>query len=251
MCCHVSFLIIAKHPRYAHQHATFLTNIISPRQWEAAYELFTEMKADGHVPDLVAYNALIGAGMNSNKPLEVYELWQEMCRSSESRSSTTSRGGSSGGGDGDVVRRGVSPDIVTLTEVITTLDRSPGNTKSNKQLVDSVFSEAVNRGLILRRDSLDTSWEMDLSGMSFPVARAACRFIFRRLVSRRKDATKEENVEMHDLSLITGAGRMREYIREVLRDELVPSVYCVVPKLEQGTLVVKRQVLVNYIDGQK
>ena len=55
------------------------------------------MKADGHVPDLVAYNALIGAGMNSNKPLEVYELWQEMCRSSEGRSSATRRGGSSSG----------------------------------------------------------------------------------------------------------------------------------------------------------
>lgn len=208
------------------------------------------MKNDGHLPDLVAYNALIGAGMNSNKPLEVYELWEEMCRSSGMGSSR------SVDGDGEV-RKGIYPDIVTLTEVIATLDRSPGNTKLNRQRVDTVFSEAVNRGLILRHDSLDTSWEMDLSGMSFPVARAACRFIFRRLVERRQrrgtedDAREEEVDEVKDLSLITGAGRMREYIREVLRDELVPSVYCVVPKLEQGTLVVKRQVLINYIDGQK
>ena len=35
------------------------------------------MKNDGLQPDLVAYNALIGAGMNSNKPLEVYELWED------------------------------------------------------------------------------------------------------------------------------------------------------------------------------
>lgn len=188
--------------------------------------------------------------MNSNKPLEVYELWEEMCRSSGMGSSR------SVDGDGEV-RKGIYPDIVTLTEVIATLDRSPGNTKLNRQRVDTVFSEAVNRGLILRHDSLDTSWEMDLSGMSFPVARAACRFIFRRLVERRQrrgtedDAREEEVDEVKDLSLITGAGRMREYIREVLRDELVPSVYCVVPKLEQGTLVVKRQVLINYIDGQK
>lgn len=222
------------------------------RQWDPAYKLFNAMKDDCHFPDLVAYNALIGAGMNSNKPMEVYELWEEMCRSSDSNSSRSSSGGSG------EVRRGVSPDIVTLTEVVTTLDRSPGNTKANKQLlVDSVFSEAVNRGLILRQDSLDTCWEVDLSGMSFPVARAACRFIFRRLVERRQQRlllqgkySHDDDDDTKDLSLITGAGRMREYIREVLRDELVPSVYCVVPKLEQGTLVVKRQVLLNYIDGQ-
>ncbi|KAL3759957.1 hypothetical protein ACHAWU_000580 [Discostella pseudostelligera] len=231
-------------------YTSAITACANSRQWEPAYELFQAMKNDGHIPDLVAYNALIGAGMNSNKPLEVYELWEEMCRSSGMGSSR------SVDGDGEV-RKGIYPDIVTLTEVIATLDRSPGNTKLNRQRVDTVFSEAVNRGLILRHDSLDTSWEMDLSGMSFPVARAACRFIFRRLVERRQrrgtedDAREEEVDEVKDLSLITGAGRMREYIREVLRDELVPSVYCVVPKLEQGTLVVKRQVLINYIDGQK
>ena len=55
---------------------------------------------------------------------------------------------------------------------------------------------------------------------------------------------------MEDLSLITGASRMREYVREVLRDELTPAVYCVVPKLEQGTLQVKAKVMMNYIEGQ-
>ena len=40
-------------------------------------------------------------------------------------------------------------------------------------------------------------------------------------------------------------------MREVLRDELKPPVYCVVPKAEQGTLLVKKQVLANYIRGQQ
>jgi 6-pyruvoyl-tetrahydropterin synthase len=138
----------------------------------------------------------------------------------------------------------VSPDIVTLTEVIATLDRATG--KVNRQKVDQVFAEAVERGIILKEDSLDEAWEIDLSGMSFPVARAACRFIFKRLVKR----VKEEGVNVEDLSLITGASRMREYVREVLRDELSPSVYCVVPKMEQGTLQVKEKMMENYINGQ-
>lgn len=182
------------------------------------------MKNDGLQPDLVAYNALIGAGMNSNKPIEVYDMWREMCRLSSSEK--------------------VSPDIVTLTEVIATLDKASG--RVNRERVDEVFSEAVTRGLILRKDSLDTSSEVDLSTMSFPVARAACRFIFRRIAEK-----SYEDGEIRDLSLITGPSRMREYVREVLRDELKPPVYCVVPTAEQGTLLVKKQVLTNYLRGQQ
>lgn len=140
-------------------------------------------------------------------------------------------------------KENIAPDIVTLTEVIATLDRAAG--KANREKADLVFAQAVRRGIILREDSLDRAWEVDLSGMSFPVARAACRFIFRGLVQRVGDG---EAVE--DLSLITGASRMREYVREVLRDELTPAVYCVVPKLEQGTLQVKAKVMMNYIEGQ-
>lgn len=182
------------------------------------------MKSDGLQPDIVAYNALIGAGMNSNRPIEVYDIWSEMCHKNSSER--------------------VSPDIVTLTEVIATLDKAPG--RMNRERVDEVFSEAVKRGLILRKDSLDTSLEVDLSSMSFPIARAACRFIFRRIAER-----SSIDGEISDLSLITGPSRMREYVREVLRDELTPPVYCVVPKAEQGTLLVKKQVLTNYIRGQQ
>jgi hypothetical protein len=140
------------------------------------------MKNDGMQPDLVAYNALINAGTMANQPEQVFDLWVEMCNPHEGES--------------------VSPDIVTLTEVIATLDRAMG--KINRDRADKVFAEAVSRGIILKADSLDSSWEVDLSRMSFPVARAACRFIFRRIVS----SVKNGDEEVKDFSLITGASKM-------------------------------------------
>lgn len=194
-------------------------------QWDSANELFNLMKNDGIQPDLVAYNALIGVGMNSNKYVEVYNLWHEMCQMNDSN-------------------KNVSPDIVTLTEVIATLDKAPG--KANRERVDMIFSEAVNRGLVLREDSLDTLFEVDLSLMSLPVARAACRFIFCQFIEKSRSGESK----IKDLSLITGTSRLREYVREVLRDELNPPVYCTVPTSGKGTLVIKRQVMTNYLRGQ-
>ena len=191
------------------------------------------MKNDGVQPDLVAYNALIGAGMTADKPSEVFDIWKELCQLSNQD------------GDKKIKKRDVSPDIVTLTEVIATLDNASG--KVNRERVDEVFTEAVKRGLILRKDSLDTSWEVDLSNMSQPIARAACRYIFNQ-IAQRHAASDDDDVK--DLSLITGASRMREHVRGILRDELKPSIYCVVPKLEQGTLLVKKKMIQNYINEQ-
>ncbi|KAL7496583.1 hypothetical protein ACHAWT_004757 [Skeletonema menzelii] len=205
-------------------YTSAITACANSEKWEAAFELFNDMKKDGLQPDLVAYNALINAGTMSNEPEQVFNLWVEMCSTDK--------------------RERVSPDIVTLTEVIATLDRGMG--KINRERADKVFADAVSRGIILKEDSLDSSWEVDLSRMSFPVARAACRFIFRRIA----DSAKSGDFDVKDFSLITGASKMREYIREILRDELKPSIFCVVPKLEQGTLQVKEKVLRNYIDGQ-
>eukprot|EP00804_Cyclotella_cryptica_P013991 CCRYP_002474-RF/>CCRYP_002474-RF protein AED:0.13 eAED:0.13 QI:1291/0.83/0.71/1/0.16/0.14/7/0/283 len=81
-------------------------------QWDAAFDLFNEMKREGLRPDLVAYNALIAAGMNGNKPDEVFDLWIELCQPN---------------------KENISPDIVTLTEVIATLDRASG--KSNREKI--------------------------------------------------------------------------------------------------------------------
>ena len=216
---------------------------LTTRQWEPAYDLFTKMKNDGVQPDLVAYNALIGAGMTADEPSEVFDIWKEMCQLSNQDGSDKNKKNNK--------KTDVSPDIVTLTEVIATLDNASG--KVNRERVDEVFTEAVNRGLILRKDSLDTYWEFDLSNMSQPIARAACRYIFNQISQRHAasdTAKEEEDDDVKDLSLITGASRMREHVRGILRDELKPSIYCVVPKLEQGTLLVKKKMVQNYINEQ-
>lgn len=205
-------------------YTSAITACANSEKWEPAFDLFHDMKNDGLQPDLVAYNALINAGMMANQPEQVFNIWREMCSDSSKES--------------------VSPDIVTLTEVIATLDRAMG--RINRERADKVFADAVSRGIILREDSLDSNWEVDLSRMSFPVARVACRYVFRRIVN----SVRSGNEDLKDFSLITGASKMREYIREILRDELKPPVFCVVPKSEQGTLQVKEKVMRNYIDGQ-
>ena len=220
---------------------------LTTRQWEPAYDLFTKMKSDGVQPDLVAYNVLIGAGMTADKPSEVFDIWKEMCQLSNQDGGEKNK-------KNNKKKTDVSPDIVTLTEVIATLDNASG--KVNRERVDEVFIEAVNRGLILRKDSLDTYWEFDLSNMSQPIARAACRYIFNQIAQRHAASNEEDGGEeeddddVKDLSLITGASRMREHVRGILRDELKPSIYCVVPKLEQGTLLVKKKMVQNYINEQ-
>ena len=187
------------------------------RQWDPANQLFEEMKRDGLTPDLVAFNALIGAGMAAERPDEVYHLWREICASN------------------------LSPDVVTLTEVLYTLDQARG--KVNRERAESVFKDAVSQGLVLRRDSLDTSREFDLSRMSPSVAKSAVLHIMKNIVT----TVGEDSSSSSDLSFIVGTTRMREHIRAVLRDEVSPSIYCIVPEREQGTLVVKQKVLQNYM----
>lgn len=202
-----------------------ITACANSRQWGPAYKLFNEMKNDRLQPDLIAYNALIKAGMSANKPEEVFDLWQEMNQPNKDN---------------------VSPDIVTLTEVVATLDGDGARGKVNRKRVDGVFEEAVSKGLILRKDSLDTSWEVDLSKMSAPVARAACRYIFKQIVEKYADS----EADVKDLTLITGPSKMREHVRGILQDDLKPVVYCVVPESAKGTLMVMEKVMKNYIAGQ-
>lgn len=204
-------------------YTSAITACAKSRQWEPALALFNDLKEESQ-PDVISYNALVGAGMAAEKTAEVLDLWSEMCGLNDA---------------------GVAPDIVTLTEVIATLAGDGG--KAHRDDVDRVFADAVSQGLLLREDSLDTRWEVDLSRMSRPVARAACRFVFRRFLSR---AVEDEEESVQDLRLITGAGRMQEHVRGVLRDELLPAVYCVVPESERGTLVVREKMMRNYMKEQ-
>ena len=57
-----------------------------------------------------------------------------------------------------------SPDRNTLATVIAGLDRKTG--KGNNKKIDKVFSDAVEREIMLPTDSMDTDYEIDLSGMT-------------------------------------------------------------------------------------
>lgn len=139
-------------------------------------------------------------------------MWNDMCGKGSGKFIT--------GQDGNI-----APDIVTVTSAIGCLDKfseEPGN----MAMIDNVFKDAVERQIIFPKDTMDTQFEIDLSGMSFPVARAACRYIINQLMH-------EENIL--DLSLITGIGKhhlndqsnsttLREFVQEVLESDFDPPL---------------------------
>ena len=171
----------------------------------------------------------------------------------------------------------ISPDIITLTSVVGSLEMR--NSASNREKVDLVFAEAVSREIILPSDSMDTIWEIDLSGMSFPVARAASRYILHRILKIVK-----EGDDCQDLLLITGVGKhhnlvevdthlileedaddkgrpqipkkaagttaLREFVREILREEFQPSIYTLVAESTAGTVTAKKDMINSWIKAQ-
>ena len=167
----------------------------------------------------------------------------------------------------------VTPDIITVTDVIATLSRSE---TGDKEKVDQVFQDAVERRIILRKDTLDSDFEVDLTGMSLPVARAACRFIFSRIRARVREGQAPTEV-----TLLTGVGRaqhlsnedaessklaneksqvvnqelrpptaLREYILQILIKDFVPPLRGSVPQRAQGTVVIEKGNVEGWIASQ-
>lgn len=119
----------------------------------------------------------------------------------------------------------------------------------NSDEVDRIFNEAVNLGVILNGDDLNSMWEFDLSGLSLPVARAACRYIVFSLLND----SKLNDVE--DLVFITGVGShhkqglasttsLRDYIQELLISDFSPSLKSAIPARAKGSvLVCQKEIL--------
>jgi len=170
-------------------------------QASKALELFQNMKDDGIPADLVAYNALFSALRVSEDADKAYELWDEICGK---RSLTTSITASIA-----TAKDIASPDIITLTDCIATLSRA-GYTRK----MDEVFRQAVEReGIVLQsNDSLDSMWEVDLSGLPFPIARAACRYLLQTVSNEyQKNST---DVVLEDMVFITGIGVAHPKVKE-------------------------------------
>ena len=165
-----------------------------------------------------------------------------------------------------------SPDIITVTDCVATLVNA-----ERLGQVDEVFREAVKRGIILRGNTLDSQWETDLSGMSFPVARAACRYVINQCLE-----LKQKDIE--DVTFITGVGRaqqrrkevatpktspasfatakgsalsalsgrknpmtsLRDYVQEVVEMDFDPALRSSVPTYAQGTVVVDKDSIIQW-----
>jgi hypothetical protein len=166
-----------------------------------------------------------------------------------------------------------TPDIITVTECIAALSR--GN---HLDQVDEVFAEAVKRDIIWC--GLDIQWETDLSGMSFPVARAACRYI----IQQAREVAETSKDDLRDVIMITGIGRahqtliqrkqigsdassegeqiketrpdaprstsLRDYVQEILREDFKPPIESDIPKFAQGTVEVSKQSLMSWTEMQ-
>merc|ERR1711935_345125 len=153
-----------------------------------------------------------------------------------------------------------SPDIITLTDCIATLFRS-----NHLEDMDQVFQQAVDRGIILRGNRLDSDYETDLSGMSIPVASAATRYILHQMrTSKSKD--------VHEIAFITGVGKfkrqnsdnveltadksssregnmsLRDYLQLMLRKEFDPPLESYIPLYAKGTVVIGKKALARWIE---
>ena len=189
--------------------------------------------------------------------MQTFELWGEICgiRSTSTAAIATAK---------DIA----SPDIITVTDCIATLSQADYLNE-----VDQVFREAVQRGIVLRGNSLDSQWETDLTGMSFPVARGAIRYIL--------SGCLDENPEnLKDITFITGIGKshrlrgnipnspkssksvnssnnkdprtsLRDYVREILESDFEPPMESLIPQWAPGTVEVKRSTLIKWLKQQK
>eukprot|EP00549_Striatella_unipunctata_P025407 CAMPEP_0118691436 /NCGR_PEP_ID=MMETSP0800-20121206/10681_1 /TAXON_ID=210618 ORGANISM="Striatella unipunctata, Strain CCMP2910" /NCGR_SAMPLE_ID=MMETSP0800 /ASSEMBLY_ACC=CAM_ASM_000638 /LENGTH=298 /DNA_ID=CAMNT_0006589219 /DNA_START=20 /DNA_END=916 /DNA_ORIENTATION=+ len=229
-------------------------------EWKHALELFDTMRNEGLQPDRVAYNALVFSLRVGRRPNEAYEIWSEMCGKTQgiSRTTTTKKYASA-----RADQKHILPDEITVSEIIATLHRTAIG-RPNSTRIDEVFSEAVKRGIFLNPNSLNSMWEVDLSGMPLPVASAACRFVLNNIL--RIAQASGTSPPDKDVQFITGTGKshamnggdddegttttLREHVRGILSEEFDPPLYATIPKRAQGTVVIRNAVLQKWISSK-
>jgi pentatricopeptide repeat protein len=212
-------------------------------QVDHALRLFQQMKDQGLSADRVAYNTLFSALRVARRADPALELWEEMLGIKQSSTMIAT-----------------TPDIITVTNVLGAISAHASVEQLDR--VDKIFAGAVERGIVLS-DRLDSANEFDLSGMSLPVARAACRYVLNRLKS-------QGHHDLLSLTLITGVGKgtrrlgmtdviadgldenkgwtsLREHVQKILLTDFSPPIQSTVPRLAQGTVVIERETLLNWL----
>lgn len=219
-------------------------------QVDHAIRLFRQMKEQGLSADRVAYNALFYALRVAKKADMAFDLWNEMVGNTTSPSLEDRRPRA-------IATLPSSPDIITVTDAIAAISSS--DSLVNRERVDHVFAAAVDRGIIFRKNILDSAFEVDLSGMSFPVARAACRYILKRMLQQER-SKKNNGKKVQDLSFITGLGKhhadkgettLREFVQQVLEVDFSPPVASIIPPRAKGTVQIDRAILIKWIAAQE
>ncbi|GAX20557.1 hypothetical protein FisN_3Hh593 [Fistulifera solaris] len=210
-------------------------------QADHALHLLAQMKRNKIQPDLVAYNAVFTALRVAHRPEQAWQLWNELLEQGTAQPKTlmltrTEEAGvpkrqySSG-------KANLLPDIITITEVIGALAGADDSEDYQTQ-VDGILAYAVARKLLLN-GFLDSSNEINLSGLTFSVARAACRYLLKHY----------EHVDNQELTLITGVGKqsnktsLRDYLQAWLEQEF--GLKSSIPRFAQGTLVISSESLLR------
>jgi hypothetical protein len=143
--------------------------------------------------------------------------------------------------------------------------------KSNRLRIDQVFAEAVQYGAVFQNESQSRwTWQYDLTSMSFPVARAACRYILQQLPSRLLP-------DLQDLVLVTGSGGggsssssthrwasgggttqhhrsmlfLREYVQEILENDFDPGLVSNIANSTPGSVEIQANTLRLWIEQQQ
>lgn len=165
---------------------------------DEALKLFKDLRAAQLTVDLVAYNAVLYACRVARQPDLAWQLWSNLA---------------------------LKPDLITITEVIGVL--------TDDTRIAQVFQKAVDLGLVF--DHMDSDSDVNLSGLSLPVARAALAYLLPRSSSH--------------LTLITGVGpSLKQHVQDVLLEEY--GIGSEVPKLAQGTVLLKAEDVEKWRERQ-
>eukprot|EP00624_Nannochloropsis_granulata_P001210 evm.model.NODE_15584_length_8366_cov_32.369232.1 len=180
-----------------------------------------ELKGEGLVPDLFVYNVVLQAlraGSSSNRSSsssssssvadDALALYDEMRGKTINLGNKSSFASSS---PSPFTNKGrlsypplppVAPDIVTITVLISILEKHGRHAEALR-----VFSDGV-RANVLMTTRLDSLWERDLSRLSYQLVRAAIDYTLRELVKefkiQKKAAAGSKEPNVNDLVLITG-----------------------------------------------
>lgn len=130
---------------------------------------------------------------------------------------------------------------------------SISDSKNVRDKVDKVFAQAFKLNILFRNTNSIESGEVDLSGLSFPVARAACRYMLNRYLSQ--PSKFNQNTELFFITGIgashdDGSSSLRDFVQEILLTDFIPPIESIIPEQERSKVHVKPTTLASWSSQQ-